>query len=130
MPHDTPSLTPLAFDILLALATEDRHGYAILQDIADRSGGRIRPHAGTLYRAIARLVDAGWVTELDERPDPEDDDERRRYYGLTPAGRRIAAAEAQRLEHQVRAARARKLLQRPGTPGPAHAIQARGCFGR
>ena len=106
-------MTPLAFDILLALAGEDRHGYAILLDIAERSGGRLRPHPGTLYRAIARLVETGWVAELDERPDP-DDDERRRYYRLTAAGRRVAAAEARRLELQVRAARARKLLQRPG----------------
>jgi DNA-binding PadR family transcriptional regulator len=116
MPHDLPPLTPLAFDILLALANEDRHGYAILQDIAERSAGRVRPHAGTLYRAIARLVDAGWVTELDERPLPEEDDERRRYYALTAAGRRVAESEARRLDQQVRAARARRLLQRPGTP--------------
>lgn len=107
-------LTPLAFDILLALAGEDRHGYAILLDIAERSAGRLRPHAGTLYRAIARLVEAGWVEELDERPAPDEDDERRRYYRLTAAGRRVAAAEARRLEQQVRAARTRKLLQRPG----------------
>lgn len=109
------AITPLAFDILLALADEDRHGYAILLDIADRSAGRTRPHAGTLYRAIARLVEAGLVADQDERPDPEGD-ERRRYYRLTAAGRRVAGEEAVRLERQVHEARARKLLQRPGTP--------------
>jgi DNA-binding PadR family transcriptional regulator len=113
-PVECSALTPLAFDILLALAGEDRHGYAILLDIAERSSGRVRPHAGTLYRAIARLVESGWVTELDERPDPKHDDERRRYYRLTAAGRRVAAGEARRLEQQVRSARMRKLLQRPG----------------
>jgi DNA-binding PadR family transcriptional regulator len=107
------ALTPLAFDILLALAGEDRHGYAILLDIAERAGAGARPHAGTLYRAIARLVESGLVAELDERPDPEGD-ERRRYYRLTAAGRRAAANEARRLERQVREARTRRLLQRPG----------------
>jgi DNA-binding PadR family transcriptional regulator len=107
-------LTPIAFEILLALADEDRHGYAILQDIVARTDGEFRPHAGSLYRALARLVGEGWVVELDERPDPSDDDGRRRYYRLTAAGRRVAAAEADRLAAQVRVARARKLLQRPG----------------
>ena len=106
-------LTPIPFEILLGLADDDRHGYAILQDISERTAGEFRPHAGTLYRALARLVDEGWVEELDERPDPDDDDERRRYYRLTTAGRRMAAAEATRLADQVRVARARKLL-RPG----------------
>lgn len=110
---ETAPLTPLAFDILLALAGEDRHGYAILLDIAERSSGGVRPHAGTLYRAIARLVESGLVAELEARPDPEGD-ERRRYYRLTGAGRRAAAEEARRLEGQVREARMRKLLQRPG----------------
>lgn len=109
---ETTTLTPLAFDILLALASEDRHGYGIMLDIAERSGAGARPHAGTLYRAIARLVESGLVAELDERPDP-DGDERRRYYRITAAGRRAAAEEARRLERQVREARARRLL-RPG----------------
>jgi DNA-binding PadR family transcriptional regulator len=111
--EDAAGLTPLAFDILLALAGEDRHGYAILQEVAARTVGRSRPHAGTLYRAIARLVDAGWVEELEERPAPEEDDERRRYYRLTAAGRRVAAAEARRLEARVHVARGRNLLE-PG----------------
>jgi DNA-binding PadR family transcriptional regulator len=110
---DVPGLTPLAFDILLALAGEDRHGYAILQEVAARTSGRA-PHAGTLYRAIARLVEAGWVAELEERPAPEEDDERRRYYRLTAAGRQVAAAEARRLETRVRLARGRDLLEQPG----------------
>lgn len=104
-------LTPVAFEILLALADEEHHGYAIMRDIEERSGGRLSLHAGTLYRAIARLVDEGLISELEERPDPEVDDGRRRYYRLTGLGRRVAAAEAARLESQVGQARARKLLE-------------------
>jgi DNA-binding PadR family transcriptional regulator len=102
----------LAFEILLATAEREAHGYRILLDIEERTGGRLRPHAGTLYRAIGRLVEQGLLVELDERPAPELDDERRRYYGLTSLGRAVAAAEAARLEDQVRAARRR--LLRPG----------------
>lgn len=102
-------LTPVAFEILLALAGEDRHGYAILQAIAERTGGRIEPHAGSLYRALGRLTDEGLLAEV-EGPGGEGDDERRRYYRLTPFGRRVAGAEAARLEEQVGVARARALL--------------------
>ena len=109
-------MTPLAFEILLALAEEERHGYAILLDIAERSGGRVRPHAGTLYRAIARLAEAGWVESSEARPVAGEEDERRHYYRLTASGRRAAAAEARRLAGQVRVARRRKLLERPGLP--------------
>ena len=104
-------LTPVAFEILLSLAEEDRHGYHIMQAVERRTDGRISLHAGTLYRALARLVDAGLIEELDERPDPATD-ERRRYYRLTPFGRDVAQAEAIRLESQVRAARALQLLRR------------------
>lgn len=104
-------LTPLAFEILLSLAGDDRHGYHIMQAVAQRTGGRIRLHAGTLYRAIARLVDESLIEELEERRDP-DTDERRRYYRLTAFGREVAKAEAARLESQVRAARALHLLRR------------------
>ena len=110
---DLPALTPLAFDILLALAGDALHGYAIMQDIAARSGAASRPHAGTLYRAIARLVEGGLVEELDERPAADEDDERRRYYRMTAAGRRVAAAEAARLAAKVREAASRRLLE-PG----------------
>jgi DNA-binding PadR family transcriptional regulator len=104
-------LTPVAFEILLALAEEDRHGYHIMQAVERRTGGRISLHAGTLYRALARLVDAGLIEELEERPDPATD-ERRRYYCLTEYGRQVAEAEAARLESQVRAARSLRLLRR------------------
>ena len=104
-------LTPVAFEILLSLAEEDRHGYHIMQAVERRTEGRIVLHAGTLYRALARLVEIELIEELDERPDPETD-ERRRYYRLTPFGREVAAAEAGRLESQVRAARSLRLLRR------------------
>ena len=98
-------LTPVAFEILLSLAEEDRHGYHIMQAVEWRTEGRIALHAGTLYRALARLVDEALIEELDERPDPGSD-ERRRYYRLTDFGREVARAEAARLDSQVRAARA------------------------
>lgn len=104
-------LTPIAFEVMLSLAEGDAHGYRILTDIEERTGGRLRPHPGTLYRTIARLVEQGLLEERDERPNPEHDDERRRYYGLTLLGRRVAAAEAARLESQVRDARAKRLLE-------------------
>lgn len=104
-------LTPIAFEILLSLAEGETHGYGILLDIVGRSGGRLRPHPGTLYRAIARLVEEGLLEELDERPDPEQGDERRRYYGLTRLGRAAGAAEAARLDAQLNAARVRRLFQ-------------------
>jgi DNA-binding PadR family transcriptional regulator len=106
-PHPATALplTPVAFEILLSLAEEDRHGYHIMQAVERRTDGRITLHAGTLYRALARLVDIGLIEELDERPDPATD-ERRRYYRLTPFGRDVARAEAARLESQVRAAHA------------------------
>jgi DNA-binding PadR family transcriptional regulator len=100
----------VVFEILVSLASADRHGYQILTDVRDRSGAVLRP--GSLYRALARLLDEGLVVELDERPDPELDDERRRYYQLTALGRQVAAAEAARLDAQVRHARAAHLLKR------------------
>ena len=109
-PDQLLPLTPVVFDILVSLAAEDRHGYSILLDVRSRTGEPLRP--GSLYRALNRLLDEGLVEELDERPDPKLDDERRRYYRLTPLGRRVAAAEAARLDAQVRRARAVRLLQR------------------
>jgi DNA-binding PadR family transcriptional regulator len=113
--NDFLPLTPIAFEILLSLANGESHGYRILLDIEERTDGRLRPHAGTLYRAMARLVEQGLLEELEERPDLELDDERRRYYGLTRLGRAVAAAEAARLQAQVEAARQRRLLK-PGLP--------------
>jgi DNA-binding PadR family transcriptional regulator len=103
-------LTPLAFEILLALGDGERHGYDILRGIEVRSGGRVAPHPGTLYRAIARLLEDGLIEERDERPVPELDDARRRYYGVTRRGLGVARAEAARLESQLGAAR--RMLRR------------------
>lgn len=104
-------LTPVAFEILLAVAEEERHGYAIMQDIEESTDGGMRLNPGTLYRAIGRLVDAGLLQELDARPAPDLEDARRRYYRPTPLGRRVARAEARRLAAQVAAARAKRLLK-------------------
>lgn len=113
-----PPLTPAEFHILLALADGERHGYAIMREVSDRSRGRQRLGPGTLYRAIARLLEAGLIEASDIRPDPALDDQRRRYYQLTPLGRRAAGAEALRMERLVDEARARRLL--PGlAPEPA-----------
>ena len=104
-------LTPVAFEILLALADGEQHGYSIMREVERRSSGAVSLHAGTLYRALARLLESGLIEELEERPDPEHDDERRRYYELTPNGIAVARAEAERLASQIAAARARKLLK-------------------
>jgi DNA-binding PadR family transcriptional regulator len=97
------------FHILLALADEDRHGYAIIQDVARRTAGAIHLSAGTLYRSIQRMLEAGLIVEPRERPAAEDDDERRRYYRITALGAAVARAEARRLTELVRMARARGL---------------------
>ena len=111
MPSDpaVAALLPLpaaTFHILLALVDEDRHGYAIIQDVAARTNGEVKLGAGTLYRTIQRLLEQGLLTEPRRRPVPADDDPRRRYYRLTPLGLAAARAEAQRLEGLVRLARA------------------------
>jgi len=105
-------LLPATFHILVALADEDRHGYAIIQDVAARTDGAIRLSPGTLYRSIQRMLEDGLIVESDERPSPEDDDERRRYYRLTTLGTAVAKAEAARLMDLVRMARARGLAPR------------------
>jgi len=99
-------LPPATFHILLALADDDRHGYAIIQDIAARTGGELRLSAGTLYRSIQRMLEQGLILETRERPAPEEDDERRRYYRITPEGTAAARAEARRLGQLVKMARA------------------------
>ena len=108
-------LPPATFHILLALADEERHGYAILQDIEARTGGELKLGAGTLYRSIARMVEQGLIAEVVRRR-ARDDDERRRYYRLTPFGTTVARAEMRRLAHLVRLARARGLTPSPETP--------------
>ena len=104
-------LTPIAFEILLALVEENRHGYAILQAVEARVKGRLPLRTGTLYRALARLVEDGLIEELSlSREDGVGEDERRRIYTMTKRGRSVARAETERLADQVAAARSRKLL--------------------
>ncbi len=100
-------LTPVAFEINLALAEENLHGYAILQAVEARLGGLLPLRTGTLYRSLARLLEAELIEEI---PGAESADERRRRYRITVQGRKVAAQEAARLEGQVSAARARRLL--------------------
>lgn len=104
-------LTPVAFEILLALADGEQHGYSIMREVEQRSNGAVVLHPGTLYRALARLLESGLIEEREERPQPEFDDERRRYYQLTTTGIAVARGEAERLAGQLAAARARKLLK-------------------
>jgi DNA-binding PadR family transcriptional regulator len=99
-------LAPAAFHILLSLAEEDRHGYAIMELVAERTHGAVKLSPGTLYRTIQRMLEQGIILETRERPSPEEDDERRRYYRLTPFGGAVARAEARRLAGLVRLARA------------------------
>jgi DNA-binding PadR family transcriptional regulator len=100
-------LTPPVFHILLALADEERHGYGIMQDVAQQTGGALQLGPGTLYGCLKRMLAAGLVEESGERPDPAMDDERRRYYRMTTLGKRAVNAEAQRLANAVTAARTR-----------------------
>src|ERR1700733_14275756 len=107
--HSQPdALLPLpssTFHILLALAEEDRHGYAIIQDVAVRTAGELKLSAGTLYRSVQRMLEQGLIVETRDRPAPEDDDERRRYYRITKFGVEVARAEARRLSQLVKFAR-------------------------
>lgn len=103
-------LTPAAFHILLALADGEKHGYAIMQEVTARTGGKIRLGPGTLYGSIKRMLADRWIEESAERPDPALDDERRRYYRLTAGGRRVAEEEAERLAQLLRVVRAKDLL--------------------
>ncbi len=103
-------LTPAVFHILLALAEGERHGYAIMQAVEADTKGGFQMGPGTLYGSIKRMLAAGLIEESGERPDPELDDERRRYYRLSGFGRRVLTAEAERLAHLVQVAEAKKLL--------------------
>jgi DNA-binding PadR family transcriptional regulator len=96
-------LPEATFHILMAVADEDRHGYGIIQDVLTSTNGKLKLSAGTLYRSIQRMLEQGLLVETRERP--EDHDERRRYYRITPLGREVAKAEAQRLQQLVRLAR-------------------------
>jgi len=109
-PEDLLPLTPAMFHILLALADRDRHGYDIMREVDERTEGKVRMGPGTLYGSIKRMLQSGLIEELGERPDPELDDERRRYYRLSDFGYRLAVAEAERLARLVKTARLKKLL--------------------
>jgi DNA-binding PadR family transcriptional regulator len=119
MPHgraDAEALLPLppaTFHILLALVDQERHGYAIIRDVEARTHGALRLSAGTLYRSIARMVEQGLIREVTRRPPALLDDERRRYYRITPLGTDAARAEMRRLTELVRLARARGLTPEP-----------------
>lgn len=105
-------LPPATFHILVALADEDRHGYAVIKDIAARTDGRLKLSPGTLYRSIDRMVQQGLIRETSSRPARDMDDERRRYYRITPFGREVARAESRRLAQMLDLARARGLAPR------------------
>jgi DNA-binding PadR family transcriptional regulator len=115
VPNDDQNAAPAplsapVFQILLSLVDDDLHGYAVIQDVAERTGGEVRLTASTLYAAIKRLLDAGWIEERASRPRGERDDPRRRYYRITRLGRDAARAEARRLERLAAMARAKRLL--------------------
>src|SRR5579872_6535683 len=103
-------LTPPVFHILLALSEGERHGYAIMQDVASQTKDALQLGPGTLYGCLKRMLAAGLVQEAEERPDPSLDDSRRRYYKMTALGKRAVRAEAERLATAVTAAKARRLL--------------------
>ena len=106
-------LTAPMFDVLLALADGDKHGYAIIKEVRSRTDGRVRLSAGTLYGLLKRFIDEGLIAECEERPDPALDDERRRYYRLTANGRAVAVAETRRMEAAVRQAQSKQLINKP-----------------
>jgi DNA-binding PadR family transcriptional regulator len=112
--QDLLPLSPTVFHMLLALGEGERHGYALKRELARRTGGRLNPGPGVLYGSINKMVDQGLIEESDERPDPHLDDERRRYYRITPFGRRVAQAEAVRMRRLVRLAE-----ETLGLPEPA-----------
>src|SRR5262245_16463997 len=112
---DPESFLPLprdTFHILVSLADKERHGYSVMQDISERTNGALRLSPSSLYASIKRLLHQGLIEELAERPDPDEDDERRRYYRLTRLGRKVAEVEARRLERLLSDARAIGLLGR------------------
>jgi DNA-binding PadR family transcriptional regulator len=105
-PADRLPLPVATFHILVAVADQDRHGYAIMQDVATRTGGALKLSPGTLYGSIRRMLDDGLIVELTDRQRPDEDDERRRYYRITPFGRSVAQAETARLTTLLRQAKA------------------------
>jgi DNA-binding PadR family transcriptional regulator len=117
-PGDLLPLTPVVLNVLLALADGERHGYGIMLEVKERTGGRVRLGPGTLYGAIKRLKEGGVIEESGDRPDPgEAPDERRRYYRLTGFGGEVLAAEVERLDGLVRAARRKGAFPAPNPEG-------------
>ena len=114
-PNEKVSLTPAMFQVLLALGDGEKHGYAILKDVEQQTGGEVRLSTGTLYAIIKRLVADGIIEECRNRPPAEEDDQRRRYYRLTASGREVTVAEAERMEKLIRTAREKRLLPEFGT---------------
>lgn len=112
LPEDLLPLTPAVFHILLALADGAKHGYIIMQEVDEHTKGKIPMGPGTLYGSLKRMMSAGLVEESTQRPAPDEDDPRRRYYQLTRLGRWAVVAEARRLARAVRIARDKALFQR------------------
>lgn len=112
-PEELLPLTPAVFHVLLALTDGERHGYAVMREVADHTDGQIKMGPGTLYGTIKRLLEARLIEESDERPDPQLDDERRRYYRLSGLGERVAKAEARRYAEMVKVARGKGLIGKP-----------------
>lgn len=112
-PEEYLPLTQAVFHILLALADQERHGYGIMQEVKRRTGGGVKIGPGTLYGSIKRLLETGLIQEAEGRPDPDLDDERRRYYRLTDFGRKVAKAEARRIIGLVEQAQQKNLVEGP-----------------
>ncbi len=110
IPETFLPLKPHWFHVLLSLADQEQHGYGIMQEVLARTAGKVRLWPATLYGTLKRLMDEGLIEESDERPAPELDDARRRYYRLTALGRRVLAAESQRLEDLVRVIRSKRRI--------------------
>ncbi|HET8910712.1 MAG TPA: PadR family transcriptional regulator [Ktedonobacteraceae bacterium] len=117
VPEKLLPLTPAVFHILLALADGEKHGYAIMQEVGESTGGAMRMGPGTLYGSIQRMLKDGLIVEAPERPDPVHGDERRRYYRLTGFGVRVLQAEARRLEQLVQIVQNKQILPGPGLIG-------------
>ena len=109
-PESFLPLKPHWFHVMLSLADQEQHGYGIMQEVLDRTGGKVRLWPATLYGTLKRLIDEDLIEESDERPAPELDDARRRYYRLTKLGRRVLSAESGRLEDLVRVIHAKRGL--------------------
>jgi DNA-binding PadR family transcriptional regulator len=104
-------LKPHWFHVLLSLANQEQHGYGIMQEVLERTGGKVRLWPATLYGTLKRLIEADLIAESGARPEPAQDDPRRRYYRLTTLGRRVLAAESERLEDLVRVIRAKRITR-------------------